>query len=208
MPGVNRKCTKLSNESCMAKLAEYFERVEGQIKCKIIDCKSSVSRFTSYYLKRHLRSRHQSIFKRLFEDELEHEILQAISFFETKQSAVELVTSDGYPMSLLNKPAFRYLIGPRLDCLAENGFDITINRSVITGHIAETSDGIKERIKNELKNVRLFSVMMDVATKLTLSVLGINISFTRNDVVAIRSLGVIQLTKRHTAENLAELFGQ
>lgn len=38
-----------------------------------------------------------------------------------------------------------------------------------------------------------------------MSVLGINASFIQNDVVVVRCLGIIQITKRHTGENIATL---
>lgn len=205
MPGLKRKCTKISNENCIGKMVDYFELVDGTIKCKIIDCKTTLARFTSFYLKRHLRAKHFSVFKHLFEEEVQDDIQQSIIAFETKQNALHLVTIDGYPMSLLNKPAFRYLIQSQLDELAIRGHDITINRSLIVDDIEKTSNSVREHIKNELKLVPLLSLSMDIATKSTLSVLGISASFSRDDVVISRALGIIQLTKRHTGDNIAEL---
>lgn len=189
-------------------MADYFEVIDGIIKCKIIDCKTTLARFTSFYLKRHLRAKHSSVYKNLFVEEVQNEIQQSINAFETKQNALQLVAIDGYPMSLLNKPAFRYLIQSQLDELASHGHDITINRSVIVNDIENTSNAIREHIKNELKSVPLLSLLMDIATKSTLSVLGIRASFSRDGVVISRGLGIIQLTKRHSGENIAELVQQ
>lgn len=194
-----------SNEKCLGKLSEYFERVGGDVTCKIVDCNSKLSRFTTFYLKRHIRAKHFSIFKELFEKEVDNEIQQSINAFETTQNAITLVTSNGYPLSLLNRPAFRYLIQPRLADLWNNGHGVSINRNKILEDIDVTSNGIRDRIKNELKTVRLSSIMMDITTKSTLSVLGISASFTRNDVVVTRSLGIIHMKKRHTGENIADL---
>lgn len=205
MPGLKRKCTKISNESCIGKMVDYFELVDGTIKCKIVDCKTTLSRFTSFYLKRHLRAKHFSVFNKLFEVEVQDEIQQSINAFETKQNALHLVAVDGYPMSLLNKPAFRYLIQLQLDELAIHGHDITINRSLIVDDIEKTSNAVREHIKNELKSVPLLSLLLDIATKSTLSVLGVSVSFSRDDNVTSRALGVIQMTKRHTGDHIAEL---
>lgn len=80
MPGLKRNCTKATNEECIEKIDEYVERTEsGQIKCKIIDCKTTLARYSTFYLKRHLRAKPFSIFKHLFEDEMENEILQKIN---------------------------------------------------------------------------------------------------------------------------------
>lgn len=136
---------------------------------------------------------------------MENEILQKINAFETRQCALELVTVDGYPMSLLDKPAFRYLIQSKLNNLANNGHHITINRSLIVNNIEETSDAVRREIMNELKSVHLISLMMDISTKMTLSVLGLIVSFTKDDEVVHRLLGVIPINKRHTGDNIAEL---
>lgn len=205
MPALKTRSTKVSNEICLSKLSEYFERNNGNITCKIVDCHSKLCRFSTFYLKRHIRSKHFSIFKELFEKDVENEIEQSINAFETTQNAVTLVTSNGYPLSLLNRPAFRYLIQPRLDELSNNGHGVVINRTKILDDIDVTTKGIRDRIKNELQTVRLYSIMMDTTTKSTLSVLGISASFTRNDVVVVRPLGVIHMKKRHTGDNIADL---
>lgn len=193
----------MSNDSSLEKLSEYFERVNGQAVCKIIDCTSSLTRFSAFYLKRHIRTKHLSIFKHLFPSEVENEIQQAINAFETKQNALFLVTGNGYPLSLLEKPSFRFLIQPRMDELCNHGYGVAITRKKMVQYIESTSNEIRERIKNELNTVPLCSFMLDIATKATLSVLGVRASFFRNDIVVVRLLGVIHLTERHTGENIA-----
>lgn len=94
------------------------------------------------------------MYKRLFKDE---GILHNIAAFETKQNLVTLVTSDGYPFALINKPAFRHLIQPRLDTLANNGHVIHVDRHLIGTNIQEASDHIRRYIKSELKAARFFS---------------------------------------------------
>lgn len=205
MPAVKRRCTKASNDSSLEKLSEYFERVNGEAACKITDCKSTQKRFTAFYLKRHLRAMHLSVFKKLFPSEVENEIQQAINAFETKQNALLLVTANGYPLSLLDKPAFRFLIQPRMDELDNHGHGVVINRKKMVRDIETTSNEIRERIKNELKTVPLCSIMLDIATKALLSVLGVSASFFRNDIVVVRSLGVIHLTERHSGRIAAEV---
>lgn len=46
--------------------------------------------------------------------------------------------------------------------------------------------------------------MIDIATKSTLSVLGINIQYIVDAIIVNRSIGVIQLNERHEGKNLAE----
>lgn len=205
MPGLRQKATKASNALNKQKLDDYFEKVDGGMRCNITDCNSMQSRTTTFYLKRHLKTKHYSIYKKLFEDEVRSHAQHLINAFETKQHAITLVTTNGYPLSLLDKSSFRYLIKPGLDTLAEHGQEVTVNRKVITEYIQQTSDEIRAHIKNELRAARLFSLMFDITTKATLSVLGISASFIFNDTVIVRSLGIIHITKRHNGENIADM---
>lgn len=104
----------------------------------------------------------------------------------------------------MDDPDFRFLIKPGIDLLRENGHTLTINRPVILGELMATSKIIRDHIGEELKG-RLFSIMFDVTTKSTLSVLGVNASFIENDEVICRSLGVVKINERHTGENIAML---
>lgn len=204
-----KKATIKVADADLDKASKYFVREGDSAKCNIIDCNSSLCRWTAYYLKRHLQLKHFSIYAELFAGEIDVGIQSRIDAFTTMQNAVTLVTSDGYPFFLLDRPAFRALIQPGLDNLAKYGQIVTINRAEIVQQIAIVSNEVRNHIKSELQN-RFVSVMLDITTKSTLSVLGVNVSFIENDVVIIRSLGVINMTERHTGENIAlvvqELF--
>lgn len=204
-----KKATIKVADADLDKASKYFVREGDSAKCNIIDCNSSLCRWTAYYLKRHLQLKHFSIYAELFAGEIDVGIKSRIDAFTTMQNAVTLVTSDGYPFFLLDRPAFRALIQPGLDNLAKYGQIVTINRAEIVQQIAIVSNEVRNHIKSELQN-RFVSVMLDITTKSTLSVLGVNVSFIENDVVIIRSLGVINMTERHTGENIAlvvqELF--
>lgn len=126
--------------------------------------------------------------------------------FETIQSAVTLVSVHAYPFPLLDKPAFRYLIKPGLEKLVSFGCPLTINCATIIGELEKTSNHIRNYIKDELSG-QLFSVMFDITTKTTLSLLSVSASYMRNDKVVCRSLSVIKSSKRHTGENIADLVG-
>lgn len=197
-----KKATNAVLDAELDKVSKYFTRNDEDIKCNVVDCKSSLSRWTSYVLKRHLRQKHLSIYADLFMGEIEIETQRRVDAFTTMQHAVTLVTSDGYPFFLLDKPSFRSLIQPGLDTLARHGHIVTINRAEIVKEIDQVSKEVRSHITDELKG-RFVSLMFDIATKRTLSVLGVSISFIANDEVVIRSLGIVHLTERHTGENIA-----
>lgn len=200
-----KRHTKPATEKELQKLSEYFTNENGEASCKIVDCKTKLSRWTNYCLKRHLQQKHLSIYAKVFPDEANDEIGLRVLEFKTIQNAVSLLTIHGLPFLLVEKPPFQELINPGLEKLSAHGHNVTINRPVIGGEIASTSAMIQPQIKAELKG-RMFSIMFDIATKSTLSMLGINVSFMIDDSVICRSLGVIQMTERHTGENIATMI--
>lgn len=197
-----KKCNKAKCDSELRQISKYFIRLDDGTKCNIEDCGSRLARWTTYYLKRHLKKKHYSIYKTVFLNEVSSEKEMLVKSFETMQSAVTLVSVNGYPFSLLDKPAFRYMIQSGIDNLADYGHIMTINRPVIVTEIGLTSEHIRNHIKEELRN-QYFSLMLDTTTKATLSVLGVNATFLRNDEVQSRTLGIIKLSERHTGANIA-----
>lgn len=111
---------------------------------------------------------------------------------------VQLVAINLVAMAVLNYPAFRQLT-------ETHSFDtkMQINSTNIGGYIEETANQIRSIIKNEVHR-RLVSIKLDVASRYGRSVLGINVQFfslTERKIV-IRTLGIIELKKRHTSSYL------
>lgn len=200
-----KKYTKPATEDALQKLSTYFKSENGEASCQIVDCKGKISRWTPYSLKRHLQQVHPSVYTKLYPDEARDEIGRRVIEFETIQNTVSLLTIHGLPFLLVEKTPFQDLIKPGLEKLAAYGHTVTINRPVIAQEIASTSAMIQQTIAAELKG-RVFSVMFDIATKSTISMLGINASLMQNDLVVCRSLGVIQITERHSSENIAKMI--
>lgn len=97
-----KKCNKVKCDSELSQISKYFTRCDGGAKCKcnIEDCDALLARWTAYYLKRHLKKKHYSIYKTVFLDEVSAEKEMLVKSFETMQSAVSLVSVNGYPFSL------------------------------------------------------------------------------------------------------------
>ena len=114
------------------------------------------------------------------------------------KSCVELVTVNSVPCSHFDFPAFRAITMPIQEAL-----NITVNAHNIMDHVSLSVEHIKTIIKAELCN-KLFCLKFDTASRFRRSVLGINAQFITDGKVVVRSLGMIELTKRHTAENLKQ----
>lgn len=121
------------------------------------------------------------------------------------QDAIELVTVNGYPFSLLNASGMQGFVKPRVQNIRSDGQVLSINRRDIVTQVAEQNNHIRKYIAAELKG-KTVSLMFDVCTITTLSMLGVNVTFMKNGEVVCRSLGTIKIERRHTAINMADML--
>lgn len=190
-------------------IKKYFEEVKDdpnkKYKCILKDCKGAFKNWRTNNLKRHISDIHPSLYHKLFveKDVLNYEI-EAI---KTIQAAVEMCTVNGCSFSTMNHSGFKKLIAPTLKRLQEKGHDVYIDRTSIIKDIQIAKTAVFERIKNETKN-RYISLCLDVATKNTLSVLGVNIQYIYKGTIVNRSIGVIPLDVRHRGVHLAKVVSE
>lgn len=126
--------------------------------------------------------------------------------FNAQQDAIELVTVNGYPFAMLNSSGMRGFIETRLQAIrSAGGHAVPINRYDIVNQVARESDRIKNYIAAELSG-KIFSLMFDVCTIATLSMLGVNVTYMKGAKVACHSLGTIKIDERHTGVNMAAML--
>lgn len=119
---------------------------------------------------------------------------------------VELVTKNGRPFSVCDDSGMRILLNPILDAIHKaTGERYTINHLVIKEKVCAAYEYVRKHIIAEIEN-KPISIMIDIATRHNHSILGINIRYIINEsTIAIRNIGMVSLTKSHTAENLAQV---
>lgn len=185
-------------------LDKYFSvfSTDKRVHCRVRDCKQTFTNWKPFNLKRHLQGRHASIYSKLYPEETNEITSLQISAMELKFGAIELVTVNGQPFGLLNASAIRGFCKETLQKLRSKGYRIKFDRRTIAAEVDEISKEIIEILKNEMKD-RPICLLLDTCTKGTLSVLSINAQYMIDDQLVIRSLGVIELTHRHTAVVLA-----
>lgn len=188
-------------------LSKYFTvRVENELEylCSLAECgrviKVSKSN-KSTNLGRHLQLYHPEL-------DLLKSKNDTATYYEAMQrnlilSCVEMVTVNGRPLAALEDSGFRRLINPVLSELEAAGRKTTITASTIQPHIEMYTDKIREKISEEL-NGRLLSLMADVATKNNRGILGINTQYAEGGKIVLRTLGMCELKKRHTGEEMAK----
>lgn len=201
-------CENDENQNSIG-LLKYFKakRSSGLVHCLIRDCKTTFKRWKSYNQKRHLKNHHASIYKKLYLAEIDALKKLKLMAIEVLFDAVELTTINGQPFAILNASSIKNLFGFKLQELRQKGFRMTINRETIAEDIDTISQEIREIIKKEV-NGKHICLALDTCTKGILSVLAINIQFMHDEKVISRSLGVIEMTNRHTAVNMSQIIAE
>lgn len=204
-PPAPKKARKQSNLKCAAaaiklnvasdcseiEWSNYFARdEENKIYCNVTDCKSFISRWRPYYFKRHFETKHPSLLKELCPEIVSKAKDCEVAAYEQMFHAVEMVTVNGYPFSILDSSSLQGMLKRQNQDLAANGYKVTIHRRLITEKVTEFADIIRKHITLEVKD-KMLSIMFDICTKITLAVIGISITFMSNDEVVTRSLGKI-----------------
>lgn len=186
-------------------MREYFVEKNGRMECK--SCGENVSNYVTN-LKRHLKQKHNEIFKELSkklkvsesEDmESKVKITVEISKEEVITSCISMITKESLPLSFLDSTSFKTLTSQLFDGLHMQ----RINSRNIMDVVAEKALQIKEAIKHEIKN-KIFCLKMDTATRNERSILGVNIQIITKGEIKIFSLGMIELKQRHTAEHIKD----
>lgn len=194
------------DERTLEILAEKFRKDQTGMVCQVNSCRSKPLLSTKpSNLKRHLSQRHPKEYANLFPNEVSRKTDIELEVYNSVQDAIELVTVNGYPFAMLNASGMRGFIKSRLQPLYLVGRGLPINRLDIVKEVAVTSDSIKNQIKSELKG-KMISVMFDMCTISTLATLGVNVTFMKDANVICRTLGIIEIKKRHTAVNLADML--
>lgn len=119
--------------------------------------------------------------------------------FDLMDACVRLITIHGRPVFLIEDEAFR------------DNMDIIPQRETINSHkmynrtIEESNTIRRNKFMDEVKG-RLIFLEADTATCMARSFLGINIQFVKVRRIHIRTLGVVKLFRRYTANCLKEVI--
>lgn len=195
--GIEQECTGL-NKYFRLKLTTQL------VHCKVRDCNQTFRQWKSYNLKRHLRSKHYSKFVKIYPQQVDQMKQLKIDALILDLNAVELVTVNGQPFSLLNSSAVKGFCHEKLAQLKGKGINMNLCRQRIAMKVDSISKEIIKMLSDEMRD-QLICLLLDTCTKDILSVLGINAQFMIEDEIKTRSLGVIELTDRHNAINIATL---
>lgn len=140
---------------------------------------------------------------------IETQLLNRVNLSKStlKKAILELVTVNGRPFSILEDSGMRKILKPILERLPSDE-KLNITPESVKLYVYEESDRIIQLIKHEVQSKKLISLKVDVASRHGRSFLGLNIQFVQDGKILIRTLGVVELTDKHTSEHLKNvIFG-
>lgn len=187
------------NRSKLANIVSYFDVSEEGSICLINNCSKKLISKQNTNLKRHVIAYHKEVAiqnKWISAAENSKSYSINISRNEIITNIIKLVTVDGCSFSLLNFESFRSLLEPIFHALS-----LKINSQNIQPYIMTTANFFKEKIQTEIKN-KLVCLKVDSASRYNRAILGINLQFLDEDIMIIRTIGMVEITTSHTAENL------
>ncbi|XP_065315604.1 uncharacterized protein LOC135930930 [Gordionus sp. m RMFG-2023] len=165
-------------------------------------------------LKRHIFSQHPNIAANLNSNEVNNldistsssqsneKTSQTIKIVMSKskvyESVVGLIAINNLPINLVTYESFKLLLDPIVQSL-----NMTLNKHIVNDKIKYAASEIRCLIMQQVKN-KLISLKIDTATRFQKSVLGVNAQFIIDDKIEIRTLGMLEIVKAHTASNLKE----
>lgn len=122
------------------------------------------------------------------------------------KALVETVTVVGAPLKLISCAPLR-----RIFDATENGFNAKagegiqrIDSRTIKPIIRSSAEKLRKMITEEVRN-KLICLKLDTATRLGRDVLCVNVQFVERNVMKIRTLAMVELKQRHTADHLEKV---
>lgn len=210
LPKRPRKRRYAKHETIAEKSLPYFdqttERLENGVSkvyygCQL--CGKEICGNNLTNLGSHLLNKHRDVYVQHIGSVKESIHIKRLKLL---QNCVSIVGLDGRPFAALSDHGFQEIISNKISKIQKAGLSIDLkssNQPDVHAHMHSISQKMRDAIKIEVKN-RPISILLDIGTRQRRSFLGISIQFIAGSDVQIRSIGVIELTKRHTAANLAE----
>lgn len=192
---------------------EPVENGECKYICRVDSgCQKSYSAKSSAI--RHLKIDHKSVhdsIKRkktnIGDSELPQviEIRARVNLNDIWNSCMDLIVFHSLSLKVLEGDAFKTLIKPYVLALSVKGIKLNITPVTMKSRLTKKANEIKERIRIEVKG-KSIGLMIDIASRYSRSVLGVNISYILEDSIIIRTVGMHTLRKSQTATELLEII--
>lgn len=208
-----RKRTRSENALC-SKSEQYYKKIDDKIidgkpkafyECTI--CKSQINGQNPSNLSSHLQYKHKEIFNTLNAGKKESIFFKRLKLLIC---LVEMVSINGRVFQSILDTGFLSIIQNKLDKFNAAGCSLNLhdgNLTEVKNLLHEIANKIKMKIEEEVHG-RGISILVDIVTKNNRSIFGVSIQYRINGELKVRSIGMIELLKSHTAVYLADLIIQ
>lgn len=190
----------------------HFKYLESENKSLCLHCNKKYDKKVIHNLKRHIIEAHP-IYAESSDLKYNHRKRPAPSDDTNDQptskirklspeefiiSCVELATIHLIPYNFFSFKSFKKLIDEN-----EKRHGLTMNSRNVQRYVQMTAGEIKKIIKQEVQSC-MIAIKVDIASRFGRSILGVNAQFfsKMENKVVTRTLGMIEMKKRHTAQNI------
>lgn len=178
-------------------------------RCQMENCSSILSGKKKWNLVSHFECKHAMAFSAIMKETIANQKLNVPDLEERRlrhiQYLTEIVTVNGRAFMCLTDSGLMGLASRELKFLQSMGRgDGLVGRPpvAVISHIEYLSSEIISAIKLEVKD-SLVSLMMDIGSRNGRDLLGLSLQYMRDDQIVIRTIGMIEQHKSHTAANIA-----
>lgn len=182
----------------------YFDIIEDEyLKCKINNCSKKLKDGVKANLKRHIITFHADEAQSIGlikagsgSSEIPKKKPKLSLAFQVQNACVGLLSKHALPFRLFDAEEFKFLLNPiftkcNMTSNSKNAVQMVLNLNA--------SATVRNLIRDELKG-RVFALKVDSASRSDRHVLGINCQFVIDGVICVRTLGMIEIFERQTAE--------
>lgn len=172
--------------------------------CRHCNCQLNGSK--EWNLAQHLKKCHVSIYEEIAgkKESQEEKRLKLL------QHCVEIISVNGRPFASLLDSGFQAVVKDKITALQSTGHGINLSRpdlNEVKAHLQITSNQIQNEIRKETEN-RPLSLLVDIVTRQRRAICGFSIQYISNGQLKIRSIGMVELLKKHSGIYIADVIIQ
>jgi hypothetical protein len=127
-------------------------------------------------------------------------VLVKITRDEFLEGAIEFVTCNGRPSKIFSDSGMKKMVGPLMQAFKP---PVSLHHEKLIALVENEAESVRKEIM-ELFGADLFSLKIDIVTRLDRGFLGINAQTCRDGKIVLRCLGCVILTEKHTSKYIVE----
>lgn len=200
---------KTDELNCRTFFRTYMENGKKMSECLIKDCSRKLSGNSKANLEWHLTKIHKFKFKSAPSELPNSEVTLKIRMNPATvyRAYIHSWTLDGRPLASVNEDGMKLLMGPVFEAFEATNIHLDLSIPRLKQYLVKYAEAVKSEIKKEVQD-NIVHVELDLARRQRKSVLGINVQYTKDDEIVVRTLCMKQTNGSHTGEYICTLLVQ